>query len=163
MQYETLNKLRLRFLIGLSVFFPLAIITLWLGWIASPVPPMSPRSTPTPISSPLPSPLASARPTVNVPPSSPEDERPSQNKTLLIISLLSLATSATTLVGFVSTTLLAWRKEGRDSRTGFLDIQLKELEIQKRQQELRETKPKLIDEPRRNDERTRKKRRRKNE
>jgi hypothetical protein len=74
-----------------------------------------------------------------------------------------LATSATTLVGFVSTTLLAWRKEGRENRTGFLDIQLKELEIQKRQQELRETKAKLIDEPRRNDERTRKKRRRKNE
>jgi hypothetical protein len=35
MQYETLNKLRLKFLTGLSVFFPLAIITLGLGWIKS--------------------------------------------------------------------------------------------------------------------------------
>jgi hypothetical protein len=113
---------------------------------------------------PTPSPMASAQlsPT-NSSPLPLEPASKGENTTLLIITLVSLATSATTLIGFVSTTVLAWKKEGRENRTGFLDIQLKELEIQKRQQELREDKANSIDDRKRDDERIGKRRRRKKE
>jgi len=58
------------------------------------------------------------------------------NELPLFIATVSLLTSITSLIGFISTTVLAWRKERREARSADLDIKRKELEIQKLQQEL---------------------------
>ncbi|MDO6477251.1 hypothetical protein Q4520_17660 [Alteromonas sp. 1_MG-2023] len=55
----------------------------------------------------------------------------------LLISLLSLLTSLATLIGFISTTILAWRKENREKLHSDLDIKKKELEIEKLRQEIK--------------------------
>ncbi len=56
--------------------------------------------------------------------------------TATIISIISLLTSLTALLGFFSTTILAWRKEKREQLHSELEIKKKELEIQKLQTEL---------------------------
>jgi hypothetical protein len=113
------------------------------------------RAWPTPI---LEIPVTADYRTLNekVTPYSPPP--PPQQNTTLIISLVALTTSGSALMGFVSTTVLAWKKEKRESRTGFLDIQLKELEIRKREHELHETKEKLKAEKRQSKKGTQRKR-----
>ena len=51
----------------------------------------------------------------------------------IILSIISLLTSLTALLGFFSTTVLAWRKEKREERHSELELRKKELEIQKLQ------------------------------
>ncbi len=60
--------------------------------------------------------------------------------TTIIVSVISLLTSITSLLGFFSTTLLAWRKEKRETITAELEIRKKELELEKLRAEL--AKPK---------------------
>ena len=173
MNYEALNKTRIGFIMVLFNFSPIAFVALLINKNSNEIAYVPPAATPTPelLPSPLPTPSASPvmyptperspspysvrtwpTPIFELPlaardldkkvtPYSPP-QRPQQNTTL-IISLLALATSGSALMGFVSTTVLAWKKEKRESRTGFLDIQLKELEIRKREHELHEAKEKL--------------------
>ena len=49
----------------------------------------------------------------------------------VLISLVSLATSTTSLVGFMLTSALAWRKERRETKHSEVDLRKKELEIEK--------------------------------
>lgn len=55
----------------------------------------------------------------------------------IILSVISLLTSLVALLGFFSTTILAWRKEKRDVRHSELELTKKELEIRKLQTELK--------------------------
>lgn len=55
---------------------------------------------------------------------------PSALDTAVIISVVSLLTSLTSLVAFFSTTILAWRKEKRETVMAELEIKKKELEIE---------------------------------
>ena len=68
---------------------------------------------------------------------------------LMIIGVVTFLTSITSLLGFISTTVLAWRKEKRESETIRVDNEKKELELEKLRWELekmkaeeRESKPK---------------------
>jgi hypothetical protein len=62
------------------------------------------------------------------------------SNTLAIVSVISLLTSLTSLIGFFSTTFLAWRKEKRETVMSNLEIQKKELEIEKMRFELNNSK-----------------------
>lgn len=55
-----------------------------------------------------------------------------------VVGVLSLLASITTLVGFVSTTVLEWREERREARVADLETQRQELEIEKLRKELDE-------------------------
>ena len=48
--------------------------------------------------------------------------------TAVMVSIISLLTSLTSLIGFFSTTVLAWRKEKRETLSSELEIKKKELE-----------------------------------
>lgn len=58
---------------------------------------------------------------------------PEGTSTTAIVSLLA---SVATLIGFVSTTILAWRRESRDVERAQLDLQRQALEIEKLRHEL---------------------------
>jgi hypothetical protein len=57
-----------------------------------------------------------------------------------VVGVLSLLASITTLVGFVSTTVLEWREERREARVVDLETQRQKLEIEKLRKELDEMK-----------------------
>jgi hypothetical protein len=54
----------------------------------------------------------------------------------LVATLGTLLTSVVTLVGFVSTTILAWRKEAREAAEADLERKRKEIELEKEKLEL---------------------------
>lgn len=60
----------------------------------------------------------------------------------LLVSLITLAasllTAITSFVGFITTTIIAFRKERREARMDKLDLRKKELEIVKLEQEVGE-------------------------
>lgn len=58
----------------------------------------------------------------------------------VLISLASLATSVTSLVGFFFTTGLAWRKERREKQQSDLDLEKKRLEVESLRLELEHKK-----------------------
>ena len=60
----------------------------------------------------------------------------------LVAIVTSCITSMVTLVGFVSTTILAWRKEGREKEDRELEKKRKELELEKARLELEKMKGK---------------------
>lgn len=62
------------------------------------------------------------------------------NYGLSIITGVTLLTSLTSLLGFISTTVLAWRKEKRDSAAIRSDNEKKELELEKLRLELEKMK-----------------------
>ena len=55
---------------------------------------------------------------------------------------VTLVTAATSLVGFVSTTWLAWRKESRDSASYKLQVERQQLEIERLRLELEKERDK---------------------
>jgi hypothetical protein len=57
-----------------------------------------------------------------------------------VVGVLSLLASITTLIGFVSTTVLEWREERREARVADLETQRQKLEIEKLRKELDEMK-----------------------
>lgn len=59
---------------------------------------------------------------------------------LMIIGGVTFLTSLTSLLGFISTTLLAWRKEKRDAETVRFDNEKKELELEKLRWEIEKIK-----------------------
>jgi hypothetical protein len=66
---------------------------------------------------------------------------PNASQTALIIALvISLLTSIGSLLGFISTTILAWKKERREARTGLIDDERRKLELEKLKAELAKTK-----------------------
>jgi|WetSurMetagenome_2_1015567.scaffolds.fasta_scaffold00030_32 hypothetical protein len=66
--------------------------------------------------------------------------------TTVIVAIVSLLTSIMSLVGFFSTTVLAWRKEKRETVAAALEIKKQELELEKLRAELTETKKEKIKE-----------------
>ena len=69
-------------------------------------------------------------------PSSTPSGQPGGSDLSLFISVASLLTACTTLVGFIFTTVVAWRKEKREQDQSEVDIEKKKLEVQKLQVEL---------------------------
>ncbi len=59
-----------------------------------------------------------------------EDEAPS------LVLILSTATTVVSLIGLLSTNLLAWRREARESRETEVELQRQRLEIEKLKLEL---------------------------
>ena len=55
---------------------------------------------------------------------------------VVILSVITLLTSLASLIGFFSTTVLAWRRDRRDSRDSELELKKKKLEIEKLETEL---------------------------
>ncbi len=53
-----------------------------------------------------------------------------------VVLAVSVATSIVSLIGLLSTNLLAWRREARESRTAELQLQRQQLEIEKLRLEL---------------------------
>lgn len=62
---------------------------------------------------------------------------PSLPELPILISTISLLTSLTSLAGFLSATILAWRKEKRETLATDLEAKKKLLEIEKLQKELK--------------------------
>ncbi len=58
----------------------------------------------------------------------------------LLLPLMTFLTSVTTLIGFISTTWLAWRKEKREARMAALDVRREEIELEKARLELEKLK-----------------------
>jgi hypothetical protein len=88
--------------------------------LTSPTPTSTPgpgRPTPTPTAIPLPAPAGGVGGAG-------------------VLTLVSLITSVTSLLGLVSTTVLGWRRESRESKAAELDRQRQELEIEKLRLEL---------------------------
>ncbi|MGE5139908.1 MAG: hypothetical protein ACM3JD_10620 [Rudaea sp.] len=54
----------------------------------------------------------------------------------IVTFVLPVVASALSLLGFVSTTFLAWRKERRDARIGDLELERAKLELEKTRMEL---------------------------
>lgn len=54
----------------------------------------------------------------------------------LLLTLASLLSSLTSCIGFIITTILAWRKEKRDLLNADIDIEKKLLELEKLKREL---------------------------
>jgi hypothetical protein len=106
------------FLVSILVFFASNMI-----WTMAP---MSPPEMNAPIGAIL---RDSTAPPSHVPNSAALD-------TAVVVSVVSLLTSLTSLVGFLSTTVLAWRKERREAVSAELEIKKKELELEKLKIEL---------------------------
>ena len=62
-------------------------------------------------------------------------KQPSSTITPLIV-IVSLLTSVTSLLGFLFTTVVAWRKERREQQHSDLDLEKKRLEVERLRQEL---------------------------
>ncbi len=54
----------------------------------------------------------------------------------LLVSIVSLFTSVTSILGFIVTTIMAWRKEKRELQNAGLDSERNRLEIEKLRREL---------------------------
>ena len=74
---------------------------------------------------------------VVIPPENPKEE---SGYGLMIIGGVSFLTSITSLLGFISTTVLAWRKEKRETEVIRFDNEKKELELEKLKWELEKMK-----------------------
>ncbi len=89
---------------------------------------------------PDPSPPVHVGPPGGPPPdSSPPSGSPNNSgdlDTAVMVSLVSLLTSITSLIGFFSTTVLAWRKEKREVISSNIEIKKNELELAKLRMEL---------------------------
>lgn len=57
-----------------------------------------------------------------------------------LVLILSTATSVVSLIGLLSTNLLAWRREARDAREAELELQRQRLEIEKLKLDLEKQK-----------------------
>ncbi|MBN1260889.1 MAG: hypothetical protein JXB35_09435 [Anaerolineae bacterium] len=68
---------------------------------------------------------------------SPEPETSTEQAALIA----SLVTSFVSCAGFISTTILAWRKELREARSAELDRRRRELEIERAQRDLAAREP----------------------
>jgi hypothetical protein len=58
----------------------------------------------------------------------------------MLISVASLITSSTSLVGFFFTTAVAWRKERREQAHADVELEKKKLEVEKLRLELGQTR-----------------------
>lgn len=58
----------------------------------------------------------------------------------LVATITSCLTSLITFAGFVSTTILAWRKEKRETAAAELELQRKGIELERKRLELEELK-----------------------
>ena len=96
------------------------------------------KNSPTPIDSPAPGNTAntSANANTNTHPAFPSEQKNTDRYVLVIIGTISFLTSLTSLFGFISTTVLAWRKEKRDVEAVRIENEKKELELLKLKMEL---------------------------
>lgn len=146
------NGLRLVFLISsVFTFFLLAVLTVVSVNIESPAPPIL---TPAPpILTLTPGPVRTEPPTTGTPnnnvqvtptplPTVPQASEPTKSETsLYILSGISLFTSLSSFIGFISTTIVTWRKEKRESKSATLDYELKKAQLTKIQKELEDKQP----------------------
>jgi hypothetical protein len=115
------------FVVSIFVFFASSTL-----YTRAPMRPM-PESMPKPA---VPPPMPKPAPEPHLMPKPAPMEPQSGLDTAVIVSAISLLTSLTSLVGFFSTTVLAWRREKRETLSAELEIQKKELELEKLRMEL---------------------------
>ncbi len=117
--------------LGLFIISTLGVFVLFANFLLVTGYPVSATATPTP------PPTRTVAVTENpdtieptVSPQNPESDPSSQNSTNVSYTALigSILTSITSLVGFVTTTVITWRKEKRES--SLADMQLKKLEAE---------------------------------
>ncbi|HNA27045.1 MAG TPA: hypothetical protein PLI01_09600 [Nitrospira sp.] len=101
-----LKKYRSRFAWAFTISFVVLLVSN-VFWFALPAKDSSPPTN---------TPLPQAEPSVSLP---------------MLISVASLLTSATSLIGFFFTTGVAWRKERREQQHADLDLEKKKLEVEK--------------------------------
>lgn len=53
-----------------------------------------------------------------------------------LVQLLVVLTSGTSLIGFVTTTIITWRKQRRESEHATIDLEKKKLELEKLREEI---------------------------
>lgn len=53
-----------------------------------------------------------------------------------LLGIASLVTSCTTLIGFIVTTIITWRKERRESDHASIELEKKQLELEKLRREI---------------------------
>lgn len=71
-----------------------------------------------------------------IPPSLPSKAPESSSHLAIFLAVASLLTSATSFAGFFITTVMAWRKDKRESQNADLDLEKKRLELEKLRREL---------------------------
>jgi ABC-type Fe3+ transport system permease subunit len=76
--------------------------------------------------------LSSAAPVAMPPEGSPQGSADNTGRIALVISLLSAVTS---FLGFLSTTVLAWRQDRREERRAVLEAERQQLEIDRERRE----------------------------
>lgn len=113
------------FLASICVFFASNMV-----WTIAPMRPKLNQWPPLTKSVPI-----DPKPTPQPPPPLPEANAHGLD-TAVIVSFISLLTSLTSLVGFLSTTVLSWKKEKREALASDLEIRKKELEVEKLRLEL---------------------------
>jgi hypothetical protein len=106
-------------------------------------------ATPPPAAMPTPSPIPqdangdgqidkpAENPGTNIPPTTAE---PAESSTGSFAVASSLAASAASLIGFLTTTVITWRKEKRESDLALMERKKLELELEKSKLELEELK-----------------------
>ena len=65
---------------------------------------------------------------------------PTDQQSPSLVLAISVATSIVSLIGLLSTNLLAWRREAREARTAEIQLQRQQLEIEKLRLELEKQK-----------------------
>ena len=146
------------FVISLSLFWGLALFQYYVSPIL-PLPPPSPTPTPiespsrqstpaptatrggspAPTSSPLPSPVFSSPPPT--PGEAGPESGPSETgKGLTLLTILSVLSTIGTLGGFLSSTIITWKKDRRERADFDLERDLKKTQLEKARLELEEIK-----------------------
>jgi hypothetical protein len=133
-----LNTARNIFLV-LFIISTLGVLVLFVQFSANSLPP---EVTPTP---PPTQPLAVTQNPDTVEPTAfpidPETEPSSQNTKMGAAALIgSLITSVTSLIGFVTTTVITWRKEKRETSLSNMELKKLEAELEKSRLELERLK-----------------------
>jgi hypothetical protein len=109
-------------------------------WVAVHI--AGPSPTPTPFPLPTPTPLPSASPAstpITVPSPSlgvPVSSDSSNNHLVFLVSIVSFVTSFSSFLGFISATILAWRKEKREAESVRIENERQRLETEKLKHEL---------------------------
>jgi hypothetical protein len=132
---EKWKKYRSRFAWVFAISFVVFVIS--LAYESS-----SPQKSPHVIAPAKPRPFGypAKPPPHSIPMKPPGGSLRSQNLAMLI-SVASLLTSGTTLVGFFITTAIAWRKERREQQQGNLELEIKRLELERLRIEVERKKP----------------------
>ena len=109
-----------------------------IAFTATPTPVPSPTTTPTHGPTPTPGDGNTATPTSTgtISESPPIQAAPSEDRTEQMTLLVSFSSLIISTLGFLSTTILNWRKEARERKKEEMELKIKEIELEKQRLEL---------------------------